>query len=316
MRPEPWFPVAGDASRGLGFRSPFGGLWPDLHDAPRWLEGMHTLGLLDDASAAQFRFWIEHGWVSLPGAVPAADIDALEAAVERVWRDGEPRCYVESFQDRIRVDLIRPEMRDRPHKVLDLHALLPEARRVCAAGPVLQFLQRLFLRPPMAFQSLYFTRGTGQDMHQDTAYVPVSSPLEFAGVWIALQDVQPGTGELQYFDGSHRIPEFLFHGKWRSKPSSDPVDEPFLRHVYTESVARGCDLRVFRPRRGDVLIWHADLVHGGSKAIAPGSERRSLVTHFCPVDVAPSWRKEGVAHMQPRRDPDTGLWLAHYWLPE
>ncbi len=45
----------------------------------------------------------------------------------------------------------------------------------------------------------------------------------------------------------------------------------------------------FRARKGDVVIWHADLVHGGSPVTREGSSRNSLVTHFSPVDVDPEW---------------------------
>lgn len=36
-------------------------------------------------------------------------------------------------------------------------------------------------------------------------------------------------------------------------------------------------------RRGDVLIWHGRLTHHGSIAEIPGSERRSLITHYLGV---------------------------------
>ena len=50
-------------------------------------------------------------------------------------------------------------------------------------------------------------------MHQDTAYVVTSSPLELAAAWIALEDVTPGSGELMYYRGSHRLPEYAFAGE-------------------------------------------------------------------------------------------------------
>ena len=242
MARELWYPITQPTSRGAGFRSAFGGTWPDLEDAPRWCEGMRELGLLRPDEAEQFAFWMEHGYLLLPGAVPGHHVDAFNAVIERMWLypDSVTDVFLETYEGVLRIEPMRPELRDRPHKVLDLHAKVAAAEPVVFAAPILQFLSRLFLRPPMAFQSLYFTYGTRQHMHQDTAYVPVNSPLEFAGVWIALEDVQPGSGELQYFDGSHRIPEYLFDGKWRSKRSEDANDEAFLRHVYERSVEAGC----------------------------------------------------------------------------
>jgi ectoine hydroxylase len=43
--------------------------------------------------------------------------------------------------------------------------------------------------------------------------------------------------------------------------------------------------REFLPRKGDVLIWHANLLHGGRAIAAPGATRRSLVAHYFAKDV-------------------------------
>ena len=144
----------------------------------------------------------------------------------------------------------------------------------------------------MAFQSLLFTYGTEQDMHQDTAFVPVSSPMEFVGCWIALEDIQTGTGELQYYEGSHRIPEHLWLGRSRAKPY-DYVDQEVEARVLASMHAKprelGLPLVKYRPKKGDALIWHADLVHGGGKEPRRDTTRRSLVAHLCPVNCEPEW---------------------------
>jgi hypothetical protein len=38
---------------------------------------------------------------------------------------------------------------------------------------------------------------------------------------------------------------------------------------------------------GDVLIRGADTIHGGSEILDPAATRRSLVAHYCPIDVSP-----------------------------
>ena len=66
-----------------------------------------------------------------------------------------------------------------------------------------------------------------------------------------------------------------------------------------QSEAAGCELVRFLPKKGDALIWHADLVHGGSPRTDRDLTRWSLVSHFCPLDVGPL--TPGDDGVEPRR---------------
>ncbi len=272
------------------FRSRFGGLWPDLSDAQARIAGKQALGLLTPEDAARFRHWVEKGYVVLEQAVAPELIGRLCDEIRRGWEHGDERVPIEiCLPDRRWFARMEPRYRDVPHKVLDYHAFSETARQVVFSPPIRRFLEQLFERPPLAFQSLLFRWGTEQDMHQDTAYVLLRSPMEFVGCWIALEDVEPGSGELQYYEGSHRIPEYLWFGRARAKPHEYDDDREFLRWVSAEPERAGCTLARFRPRKGDALLWHADLVHGGAERSERQRTRWSLVTHFCPVNVDPEW---------------------------
>lgn len=272
------------------YRSRFGGLWPDLEDAQEGLAGRQEAGLLEAQEVDLFRNWIEMGYVVLPGAVSEDVIDRLAGEVDELWELGHPEIQAEVFSDgRRRFESIGPACRELPHKVLDLHGFLESAREAIFSSAIRGFVTKLFERPPLAFQSLYFTYGTQQDLHQDTAYVVVRSPMEFCGCWIALEDVEEGAGELEYYVGSHRIEEFVWLGRSRAKPYDYRDESEFLRHLREEPVKMGLERVRFRARKGDALIWHADLVHGGSRVVKEGATRRSLVTHFCPEEVDPEY---------------------------
>jgi uncharacterized protein YndB with AHSA1/START domain/ectoine hydroxylase-related dioxygenase (phytanoyl-CoA dioxygenase family) len=272
------------------FRSRFGGTWPDLSDARAQLAGKRALGWLDDEDVRLFEHWITHGYVVLEGAVPAELIDRYQAELAEAWRTGHPHTEIEVYEGGVRHFVpMSARYRDQPHKVLDHHVHSFLAREIQFVPRTARFLAQLFERPPMAFQSLGFRWGTEQPMHQDTAYVVLRSPMELVGSWVALEDIQPGTGELQYYVGSHRIPEFVWFERSRAKPYELDDDREFLRWVSEHSERLGCPLVPFRPKKGDVLLWHADLVHGGSKRLRPGATRQSLVTHYCPVNVDPEF---------------------------
>ncbi len=99
-------------------------------------------------------------------------------------------------------------------KLLDLYSYLPSARAVVFAPETMRFIKLIFERPVLAHQSLCFFKGSQQPIHRDTAFVRISSPMELVASWTALEDIEPGSGELVYYPKSHEFPEFLFEGKY------------------------------------------------------------------------------------------------------
>lgn len=272
------------------FRSPFGGLWTDLDDAPQRVRSQLAAGEITEHQAHQLTHWIEHGYLILEHAVPSELVDSLLDEIDQAWRGEIPGLWVEHWDHLTPCfSPASPELREIPHKLHDLYSQSPAARRAIFSPPIHDFLQLVFDRPPMAFQSLTFERGTGQPIHQDTAYVVVSSPLEFAASWIALEDIQPDAGALEYYEGSHRMKDFLFQGKYKNMPPGDPDHQKFLDSLHEQAREMGLPRKKFLPNKGDALLWSADLAHGGSAEITPGTTRRSHVTHYCPNNLAPGY---------------------------
>jgi hypothetical protein len=55
----------------------------------------------------------------------------------------------------------------------------------------------------------------------------------------------------------------------------------------------------FLAKRGDILIWSADLAHGG-RPISSTLTRKSVVTHYCPAELAPGYfEHRPVAQIKP-----------------
>jgi phytanoyl-CoA hydroxylase len=289
-------------SAGARYTSPFGGLWPDLSNADAVIAGKRALGWISDEEAELLRAWKRDGFVILPQAVAREDIERLDEDVERIWaRNSTHRYFVEFWEnDTKSVRLAGPEFRDRSVKLLDLFAGSAAALRVTFAPAVLRFLSIIFERPALAFQSLYFRWGSRQDVHQDSAFVRVSSPREFAASWVALEDIQERSGELEYFAGSHLLEDHLFEGVDKWMPFKSPDYRLYVDSLRSRCVERGLEHRLFRPRKGDVLLWHADLAHGGSSIVTPGVTRKSLVTHFCPTDCSPQYSDAGRAPVRHR----------------
>ena len=197
----------------------------------------------------------------------------------------------------------RADVLTKPAKALDLHWLSADVRNMSLHDNVLRTLHYIMERRAFATQTLGFWRGSAQDAHQDSAYVNYSHPNQFLATWIALEDVTENCGELFYYVGSHRMEEYLYLDKYkgveeagRANPGLD-FDAPIKDHVkkIPQVAGRmGLQRKRFLAKRGDVLIWHSDLAHGGSP-ISTDVTRKSIVTHYCTAEAVPSYfeLKEG-----------------------
>ena len=296
--PSDWEPDDDDQPRArTAFRSRFGGLWTDLENAPSLLAGKQELGRIDDDDARRLGEWIEEGFVILEGAVSEDEVEAVRAEMSATLAGEEPARKAEWWSDGEKQfgDATAAVMERPGAKLLDLHYTGPRTQELIFAPPITHFLKLIFERPPLAFQSLAFLRGTQQPPHQDSAFVRVESALEFAAVWVALEDVEPGSGELEYFPGSHALPEALFDGRYKWVPEGTTVVEGYSERLVERAQAAGLTRSRFLARKGDALVWSADLIHGGSAELRPGSSRRSIVTHYCPFDRSPAYARGGGA---------------------
>jgi len=283
----------GDLRR-AGYRSQFGGLWPDRADAKEVLAAKREAQAITELESEQFEFWIQHGWLHLPGAIPTDDIDGLCALTDPIFASENPKihaCYFEHGE--LLTTPIEPRHSGMRAKVLDLYAELEAARKVVFASPILNFLRLLFADEPMAFQSLYFLQGSEQPIHQDTAYVGLRDRLEFIGCWVALEDGSAGSGELEYYDGSHLFDDFIWDGRTKLMPEEHPDHQRYLDSLHEQAQRLGCERIRFLPKKGDALIWAADLAHGGAAQTQPAITRKSIATHFCAVDNEPLYFQNG-----------------------
>ncbi len=153
--------------------------------------------------------------------------------------------------------------------------------RLAVHAPVLDLLSKLYGRRAFPFQTLNFEVGTQQKPHSDTFHFN-STPAHFmCGVWVALEDISPEAGPLIYYPGSHKLPILE-----RAEIGGDQAYADYEKHI-----AGLIDSHDLKPeygllKRGQALIWSANLIHGGSRRIDPTLTRRSQVTHYYFEDCA------------------------------
>lgn len=246
---------------------------------------------------AQFR---KDGFTIIEQAVPRDAIDRYIAEFD-VAAQSDHSINVSYGRDVYPIagqDLRKPLL-----KILDTHVKLPSTLGLVFAGEITRFLRILFGEDSLAFQSLHFEVGSTQAMHQDTAYVVTDKPNKLVAAWIALEDIQPGSGELVYYPGSHRFGPFMYPGDkrhWSPLEDGEDIHNHHLHWIHEAAREAGIEAVRFTPKKGDVLFWHADLAHGGGEITNPAATRRSLVVHYTGASIDPFYFRSLPSH-HPRK---------------
>ncbi|HUP98510.1 MAG TPA: phytanoyl-CoA dioxygenase family protein [Usitatibacter sp.] len=227
------------------------------------------------------------GYLVLPAAVDPGLADRIATTMTNAFERGDERLRYQGDSDETHA--FQGHTDPRKKRVVEAHAVLPEVRDAFASPQLVEFLTALFEEPAVLSQSLMFQMGSEQPIHRDTTFVQFDQPLCMVGCWIALEDVRPGSGELSYIVGSHRLPDFPFSTGKKAGVGANPDElHASFGWLLTESDKRGLTRQSFRARKGDVLVWHADLAHGGSPITDPRLTRQSVVGHLSPYSVGRS----------------------------
>ncbi|MFC5409200.1 phytanoyl-CoA dioxygenase family protein [Larkinella bovis] len=238
--------------------------------------------------AEKLRFWNQNGYVILEQIISDELIDAYLADVQELIEKHK------EYDINIRID--RPEYRKHPVmkirdvpreiiegqyiKIMEFHNASVAGKKLMLHKAIVSFLEAIFNQKVVAMQSLTFLYGSQQETHQDFPYVVPQVPSHLAAAWIALEDVKPGSGELHYYVGSHKVKKFdwgngiFFNGE----STKNPTD--FGKYLSAECERMGLERRTLLIKKGDVLIWHAALAHGGEPILDPELTRKSYVCHY------------------------------------
>lgn len=155
--------------------------------------------------------------------------------------------------------------------------------RAIASNPmVMALLEKLYGRPAFPFQTLNFPVGTQQDAHSDSVHFSSLPERFMCGVWLAMEDIGADAGPLFYYPGSHRWPVMTnaIIGRRGAGSRLASAQDPFAPAWSALCDAHEARRDVFLPRKGQALIWCANLLHGGSVQHDPRLTRWSQVTHY------------------------------------
>jgi phytanoyl-CoA hydroxylase len=276
---------SGDSELPL-YRSRYGGLWVDRRDAHHILKGRCAGGEITDSDAEVLAHYIDHGYVVFPKAVDESVIDEYLAVFEAAWNAPPEHIMLHSNGQYLPMDR---KFYDEVTKVGEMHTCYTRSGELVFPPAVLRFLTQIYERPPVAFQTMTMRKGSEESLHIDTGPLTLTEPISMAASWIALEDIRPLSGEFQFIPGSHHLPELLHHGTDKGHGGDFREYDRVLKTTLRMCDERGLETETFKAKKGDVLIWHADLMHGGAPIQDRQRTRKSLVAHFMPFGVIPTF---------------------------
>jgi hypothetical protein len=200
-------------------------------------------------------------------------------------------------------------------RVHDAWRRSPAIRELATHPVLLEALTLAYGRKPFPFQSLNFMQGSQQDTHADVLHFHAEPPLFMCGVWLALEDVSPGSGPLRYYPGSHRLPVLTMqdaNGGADTVVTTQNYNDTYGPAMRARLEAGGFEARHGLLKKGQIAVWAANLAHGGSPILDPQSTRQSLVVHYYFEDCVyytPMLSTPERAYVRLPTDMATGGWV-------
>ena len=114
-----------------------------------------------------------------------------------------------------------------------------------------------------------------------------------AVAWIPYEDAHADSGLLFYYPSSHKIPKFNF-GKMRILKKEISLFNQIQFSEYLDKACKelGIEKKILLIKKGDILIWHGGLAHGGSIINNLEMTRKSFVCHYSTLEAQPKHRYE------------------------
>jgi hypothetical protein len=180
----------------------------------------------------------------------------------------------------------------------------------------MQIMKEFYSRHVQLIQTLYYEYGSGQMTHSD--YPNVTPPCaegfdhsSLVGSTVYFEKSTVDNGALYTFPGTHRDRR-LQKLDWNDFPGNGRDDKVRTMHEFiNKTVEENYKRKVITARRGDLILWMADLIHGGSH-LPPGSEkpfRRSIICHYGNVNSYEHVGQPSSKQTCTRRIHGQGMWF-------
>lgn len=243
--------------------------WLDTGDSALIAPTQKNFLDFDTAIRSQIEQWSAKGYMILENLLSDAEVENINKEIEQLQNSGKLRFT-------------------NGNKLMFANKLSPLVRKISNDKRINSVLEFLLGKKVVPFQTINFIHGSEQKAHSDSIHM-TTYPLGYLiAAWIALEDITMQNGPLFYYPGSHKLP-FLFNSDYDNDSSLLTLGNKTYTD-YEDKLQAVLQQNNFQPvpflaKKGDVLIWHANLVHGGMPITDKNSTRKSMVIHYYAADV-------------------------------
>lgn len=237
----------------------------DLHNSAEILPQNEVFKTLNSDLKTSLLHWSDNGYAVLNNLFSHDKIDEVNNEIDRL------------------VDEEKANYRNNKTKIM---FAIHQSETIKAIGEnkqLVDILTMLMDKPVDLFQSINFRTGSQQRSHSDSIHMTTYPFGNIIACWVALEDITADSGPLHYYPGSHKLPyimnkDFDNEGNRWTFGNKDYGD--YENRIAAELNKHKLEKQVFLAKKGDVFIWHANLLHGGEPVTNPNSSRKSMVLHY------------------------------------
>lgn len=224
-------------------------------------------------SAEQINKFKEDGYLIFDTQLPEETLDKISKRLSPYWgHDGK------KFEGAVYADF---------NRIQDAWQIDKGIKSIAVFPSILAVLKELYGRQPKPFQTLNFYKGTEQTVHADTIHFNSEPFGLMCGVWVAFEDIGMDQGPLILYSGSQKLPEINFEqAGLKSDYLYYPQYEAYIAQLIKE---QNMQASYGLMKKGQAVVWAANLLNGGAKQANPTLTCRSQLTHYY-FEGAKPWR--------------------------
>lgn len=201
-------------------------------------------------------------------------IDCVNKDIDEILKSNEFRTNTKIYSYNESPRIIESFKKSKNCKKLSIHQ------------KVFNFLKGFYKEDPRAFSTINFLKSTQQPLHSDYAHFGTIPELKLAGSWIALQNIDPKSGPVQVVPRSHKLIPYDFSDYFVEGYPPSSLSEIKIAYKnyeqWVESEIKKHNLKPITPllKKGDCLVWDANMLHGSPECVDNSLLRKSQVTHW------------------------------------